>query len=131
MTSEFEIVLRAATGEPVTEEEALLLLYRASTLDKSESRRLERHARLKLKDAALLEAAELLVVKEPDLWRLAENLEYELEKFQTRVWPRLKCGDRRDLLSPVEKALHRLFLTGEQFPRCQRRIHDFLRTQMT
>lgn len=128
MTSEIETLIRVATGEPINREDVLRMLYRASACDKSESRRHENHARRRLRNAALLKAAELLGADEPGAWRLAERLEVAVERFQTRVWPRLKAGGHCDLLSPVDCALHQAFLTGEHIPSTQRRIYEILLT---
>lgn len=130
MTSGIEILIRFATGEPIDQDEVLLVLYRTAAREKSESHRHDRCARRKLRDASLLEAVQLLAATGKTPWRLAADVASELKKFQTRVWPRLKAGGRCDLLSPVDRAFFKAHLTGEQLPSCQRRIHDFIVTQM-
>lgn len=95
MTSEIEILIRFATGEPVHQKDVLRLVYQYSTVDKSESRRHEIHARRKFRNASLLKAAVLLGTDEPGAWRLAERLEVAVKRFHTRVWPRLKAGGSR------------------------------------
>lgn len=129
MNTEIEILMRLVAGEIVTKEEVLRVLHKSSNCEKSEARRLDRHARRKIRDQLILEAATVLGVDVKDPWKSAERLEIAVERFETRVWPRLKAGISTGQLSPVDSALYRAFLTGERIVSTQRKIYDFLLTQ--
>lgn len=119
----FDLVLRVATGGTVTQAEALSTLHNRA--DRGEVQRLERLARLKARDSALLEAAALLGADNPGAWVLAGRLERAVERFELRMWPRLRAGlDCKQ--GPSDAAIHRAFLTGERVPKTQRRLYDLL-----
>lgn len=125
--SSFEVLLRLAMGEAVTQTEALSVLH-LDACSRDDSARLERVARIKARNHALREAASVLGADSPTSWVLAERLEAAVERFATRVWPRLRDGIQCDL-APSDAYLHRAFLTGERVPRTQRRLYDLLLTQ--
>ena len=123
MTSGIELLLRMAFGEPVTQADALSVLHQG--IDRADVQRLDRVARRKARDSALLECALLLGADCPGPWVTAGRLEAAIKRFECRMWPRLRAGIVRQL-GPVDAALHRAFLTGERIPRTQRRLYDSL-----
>ena len=123
MTSGIDLLLRLACGEPVTQADALSVLHQA--IDRADVQRLDRVARRKARDAALLECALLLGADHPGPWAVAERLEAAIKRFECRVWPRLRAGFACQL-GPVDMALHRAYLTGERIPKTQRRLYDLL-----
>lgn len=122
-SSSIDLLLRLACGEPVTQADALSVLHQG--IDRADLRRLDRVARRKARDAALLECALLLGADCPGPWVTAGRLEAAIKRFESRVWPRLRAGIVRQL-GPVDAALHRAFLTGERIPKTQRRLYDLL-----
>ena len=125
--SGFEVLLRLALGEQVTQTEALAVLYR-DACSRDGVARMERVARIKARDNALCDAAAVLGVDSPCAWVLAARLEAAVARFDVRIWPRLCAGMECDL-TPSEAALYRAFLTGEKVPRTQRRLYDLLLTR--
>ncbi len=123
MTSGIDLLLRLACGEPVTQADALSVLHQG--IDRADVQRLDRVARRKARDSALLECGALLGADRPGPWAVAERLEAAIKRFESRVWPQLRAGIVRQL-GPVDAALHRAFLTGERIPRTQRRLYDLL-----
>ena len=117
------LLLRLALGEPVTQADALSVLHQA--IDRADVQRLDRVARRKARDAALLECARVLAADDRGPWTVAERLEAAIKRFDGRVWPRLRAGMPCDL-GPCDMALHRAFLSGERIPRTQRRLYDLL-----
>jgi len=122
MTS-FDVVLRLASGETVTQADALRLLH--SHADRDELQRLERSARIKARDGSLIEAAVVLGADSPGAWILAGRLADAVTRFESRLWARLRAGMECEL-SPSDAAIHRAFLTGERVPKTQRRLYDLL-----
>ncbi len=114
-----ELLLNLATGQPVTPQEAQAALCRgyAGT---------DRPARIRARNRALLDAADLLAIDRPGTWPLAQRLEAAIERFRGRVWPMLRVGLHREL-SPVESALYRAFLTGERVPGTARHLYALLK----
>ncbi len=125
--SGFEVLLRLALGEQVTQTEALAVLYR-DACSRDGVARMERVARIKARDNALCDAAAVLGVDGPGTWVLAARLEAAVGRFDARIWPRLRAGVQCDL-APSDAALHRAFLTGERVPHTQRRLYDLLLTR--
>ena len=125
--SGFEVLLRLALGEQVTQTEALTVLHRDAH-NRDGAARMERVARIKARDNALCDAAAVLGVDSPGAWVLAARLEAAVARFDARIWPRLRAGVQCDL-APSDAALHRAFLTGERVPRTQRRLYDLLLTR--
>ena len=123
MTSGIDLLLRLACGEPVTQADALSVLHQA--IDRDDVQRLDRVARRKARDAALLECARVLAADDPGPWAVAKRLEAAIKRFDGRVWPRLRGGMPCDL-GPCDMALHRAFLSGERIPKTQRRLYDLL-----
>jgi hypothetical protein len=126
MLSSTEILIKLATGAAVSQADALWHLHHVTSCARSEVIREENHSRRKFRDASLLEAAALLRSDETPLWSLAGRLENAVKRFETRVWPRLRVGLVAGDLSPVDVALYKAFLTGEQVPTTQRRLYDLL-----
>lgn len=122
--SAIELLLRLAFGEVVTQEEALRLLHRAP--DRDEAQRVERAERIKARDSALRRAGEVLGGDSPGAWVVAGRLANGIERFECRLWPRLKGGVQLDLsLSDVE--IYRAFLTGERVPKTPRWLYELLK----
>lgn len=119
----FDLVLRLAAGQEVKQADALRILHSQS--DRDDVQRLERLARLKARDSALLEAAAVLGADNPGAWVLAGRLALAVERFESRLWARLRSGAAFDL-APSDSAIHRAFLTGERVPKTQRRLYDLL-----
>lgn len=119
----FDLLLRLASGESVTQAEALRILH--SHADRGDVQRLERSARLKARDSALLEAAAVLGADHPGAWVLAGRMALAVARFESRLWPRVRAGLDCDL-APSDAAIHRAFLTGERVPKTQRRLYDLL-----
>lgn len=122
MTS-FDVVLRLASGETVTQADALRLLHNHP--DRDESQRLERFARIRARDCALIDAALVLGVDSPGAWVLAGRLADAVVRFESRLWARLRAGLACEL-SPSDAAIHRAFLSGERVSKTQRRLYDLL-----
>lgn len=122
MTS-FDVVLRLASGEAVTQADALRVLH--DRTDRDDLQRLERAARIKARDGALIEAALMLGVDNPGAWVLAGRLADAVVRFESRLWARLRNGLECEL-SPSDVAIHRAFLAGERVPKTQRRLYDLL-----
>lgn len=122
MTS-FDVVLRLASGESVTQADALRVLHNHP--DRDESQRLERCARIKARDGALIDAALVLGVDNPGAWVLAGRLADAVARFESRLWAPLRAGLECEL-SPSDAAIHRAFLAGERVPKTQRRLYDLL-----
>lgn len=120
----FDLLLRLATGQPVTARDALDVLYREAVIECPA--RADRVARIHARNRALQQAACVLGADNPGAWVLAHRLESAIERFSTRVWPRLRAGLHRGELSPADAALYRAFLTGQRVPRTQRRLYDLL-----
>ena len=72
--SGFEVLLRLALGEQVTQTEALTVLHQDAG-NRDGVARMERVARIKAKDQALRDAAAVLGVDSPCAWVLAARLE--------------------------------------------------------
>lgn len=119
--SAIDILIRVATGQAVTPQEAQTALH-------SDCAGTDRTARVRARNRALLEAAEALALDNPCTWILAQRLERAIQRFSTRVWPLLRAGAHRGELSPADAALYRAFLTGARVPRTQRRLYDLLLT---
>lgn len=123
MKTSFDLVLQLAVGETVTQAEALRLLHNHP--DRDESQRLERMARIKARDRAMIDAALVLGADDPCTWILAGRLADAIDRFESRLWPRLRAGLDCEL-SPADAAIHRAFLAGERVPKTQRRLYDLL-----
>jgi hypothetical protein len=115
MAHGIEILIRLATGDAVSAIEAREAL--ASDTD-------ERTARHQIRNRALSNAAEILSADDPGAWRIAERLCAAVLRFETRIKPRLDAGAAIDL-APVDRQLHRAFLSGIRVPRTQRRLVRF------
>lgn len=115
----FELLLRLATGQPVTAQEAQAALCCGAGTD--------RPARIRARNHALQQAAQALGFDSPCAWVLARRLELAIVRFSARVWPQLRADLHRGELSPADAALYRAFLTGQRVPRTQRRLYDLLR----
>lgn len=120
----FDMVLRLAAGETVSQADALRLLHIHT--DRDELQRVERIARIKARDAALIEAAVVLGADGPGTWMLAGRLSQAVTRFESCLWPRLRAGMDGTQLPPSETAIHHAFLTGERVPKTQRRLYDLL-----
>lgn len=122
--SGFDVLLRLAFGGDVSQHDALAALH-SDVCERQDAPRLDRCARIKARNEALLDAAELMGSDRPGAWVLAERLECAIERFQTRIWPRLIAGERCPL-APSDEALYRAFLAGIHVPKTQRRLYDLL-----
>ncbi|MDB5886607.1 MAG: hypothetical protein JWR74_2778, partial [Polaromonas sp.] len=94
----------------------LLLRSAADSADFYQAAGLDRGSRLRVRNAALAEAFEILSADGCGPWVAAKRLVAAVQRFEMYVWPRLSVPGRRFDLSPVESALHRAFLTGEKVP---------------
>ena len=119
----FDVMLRLASGGTVTQADALQLLHNHP--DRDDSQRLERAARIKARNGALLDAATMLGADGPGTWIVAGRLSSAIRRFESRLWPRLRAGMACEL-SPCDGAIHCAFLTGERIPKTQRRLYDLL-----
>lgn len=119
----FGLAMRLALGECVTPHEARVALSAAG--DAEDPARLERCARIKLRNEALRAAADELGGAGLGAWEAAGRLECAVSRFESRVWPRLKAGFECELC-PSEAALHKAYLTGLRIPKTQRHLRDLL-----
>ena len=122
--STIDLLLKLAFGEPVTQADALRLLH--SQPDRDQSARLERVSRVKARDSALKEAADILGGDGLGAWIVAGRVADAIDRFEVRLWPRLKAGIGCDL-SPSDVAIYRAFLTGGRVPKTQRMLYDLLK----
>lgn len=128
MQSGIELLMRVANGDRVAPAEALRLLTVAAEADNHmQALGLDRVARVKIRDAALVEASRLLSADRAGAWAVAGRLAQAIERFQSRVWPRLRAGRIGAELDPLDRALHRAFLSGERVPATPRRLFDLLK----
>lgn len=123
--SPFEITLQAAAGQTITPEQAAAALL-ARITDPDATRRRERNAAVHARDNALREAAQCLAPDAPATWVLAQRLAQSVERFRTRIWPRIAVGVDVNL-SPAEDALRQAFLTGINIPSTQRHLYELLK----
>lgn len=122
--SSIELLLRLACGERVTQADALRVLHNSHAID--DFSRHERIARVKARDAALVDAACVLGADDPGAWRVAVRLASAVKRFEAVAWIRLRAGLQCEL-SPVDAALHRAFLTGLRVPRTPRGLYELLK----
>ncbi len=128
MQSGIELLLRIANGDRVAPGEALRLLTVAAEADNhAQALGLDRVARTKIRDAALVEASRLLSADRAGAWTVAGRLAQAVERFRSRIWPRLRAGSIGTELDPLDQALHRAFLAGERVPSTARRLSDLLK----
>lgn len=118
------LMLRLACGDVVTAEEALRALH--AMCDRMEAPRLERIERIKARNAALRRAGAILGADSPGAWVAARRLADAIDRFESRVWPRLRAGVLLDL-SPSEIEIHCAFLTGGRIPKTTRGLYELLK----
>ncbi|MCZ2406344.1 MAG: hypothetical protein LC097_06380 [Burkholderiales bacterium] len=123
--SPFEIVLQAAAGQPVAPQDARAALL-ARTTDPEATRRRERNAAIRARDAALRDAAHCLAGDGPTAWLLAQRLARAIARFRATTWQRIQAGIPV-ALSPADEALCAAFLSGVGVPRTQRRLYELLK----
>lgn len=128
MTTGIHLLIRIANGDRVDPSEVRRLLSDAAeSEDYAKAIGLDRVARIKFRDTALTEAARLLSQDCAGSWIVAGRLAKAVERFMTRVLPRLRAGGRTDDLDPLDAALHRAWISGERVPRTARRLSDLVR----
>jgi hypothetical protein len=123
--SPLEVTLELAAGHPIAPGQARAALL-ARTADPEATRRRERHAALRVRDAALREAAHCLAHDTPATWVLAQRLVQAIGRFQSGAWLRIEAGIEGPM-SPVDEALSRAFLTGTNIPRTRRHLYELLK----
>lgn len=84
---------------------------------------LNRHATLKLRNAALYDA--WLMLDEPNDWAKARALAGAIKRFRA-AWPSL-AKRRSHSFSPLEEALHRAFASGQKIPSTPRQLWNLLK----
>ncbi len=125
-TAAHDLVSRLIAGELDDEVLAWLLSgfrrYAAGTsLD--QALRLDRASRLRARDQALRDAADILG-PDGDPWVQAERLAAAVLRFERRVMPWLKSSD---VLSPLDAAIWSAFRAADRVPRSQRQLYDLIR----
>lgn len=124
-----ELCLRAAAGQEVSPLELLTWLRntgRSGQRDFAAALGLVRIELVKARDAALLEAAQVLGSDDCSQWELAGRLAGAVVRFESRLWPRLRAGGSADGLSPSDCALHRAFLAGVGMIRNRGKLYRLL-----
>lgn len=124
-----ELCLRAAAGQDISPIELLAWLRdagRGGERDFAAALGLVRPALVKARDAAMLEAGEVLVGDGCSQWELAGRLAVAVARFESGHWPRLRSGGNADGLGPMECALHRAFLAGVGMIRTRRKLYAWL-----
>lgn len=120
-----ELAQLVAAGHNVSPADgAAALLARA--IDPQATRRRERHAAIRARDDALVNAAVCLSVDHPALWVLAERLRAAIARFQAGAWPRILAG-LSVTLSPSETALRVAFTAGVGVPASRRQLYELLK----
>ena len=121
----FDLALTIAEGGTVTPADARRCLYQHPGIDGLA--RLDRHARRKARDRALIEAAQALDTGGDHAWTLACRLKDAIQRFESRVWPRLRAGMNHGELPPSEAAIHRALMAGGRVPRTDQGLYDVLK----
>ena len=88
---------------------------------------LDRTSRIRARNAALTQAAEVLAPGAGSSWETARRLAAAVVRFRSRVWDH--CQRNPDGLGPVDRALRIAFLTGEKVPCSVKRLHPFTDTK--
>jgi plasmid stability protein len=123
-----ELLVRVANGDRVTPEEARRLLTAAAeSSNHTQALGLDRLSRIRYRDAALVEAAHVLAADCTSPWIVAGRLARAVNRFQTRIWPRLRAGGHAGSMDPLDSALHRAFMAGERVPATARRLFDLVK----
>lgn len=123
-----ELLMRVANGDRVTPDEARRLLTAAAeATNHTQALGLDRLARIRYRDAALVEASRLLAADDAGAWTVAGRLAQAVKRFQTRIWPRLRAGGMAGSMDPLDSALHRAFMAGERVPATARRLFDLVK----
>lgn len=122
------IVMRLAAGEPISADQAARLLIAASG-DEEPGRALglDRSTRVKLRDQALRRAAALLAADGVAGWPLAVRLSKAVERFQSRIWPRLKAGGALADLNQLDLELACAHMAGERVLKSNRGLYELLK----
>ncbi|PTD96394.1 hypothetical protein [Pseudothauera lacus] len=123
-----ELVRRAAAGDFSPEVAAWLAEGMRKHLagdDLQHSLGLDRASRVRERNKALQEAAELLA-GDDDPWRCAGRLEAAVKRFEARILP-LLLRDPQLPISPVDKALRRAFDSGLRVPGTARNLYELIR----
>ena len=128
MTAAAEIVLAAAAGQPVhlPPELARKLLSCANDSDVAGVLGLSLPQRIRLRNDALMQAAQELVTDGATTWQNAQQLAQAVKRFELAVLPALRAG--QDLpLSPHESALWRAYqVSGARPLRSPRKLYSLL-----
>lgn len=126
--SAVELLQRAAAGEAIAlpSDLACQLLAAANDTSLAECLGLTRHQRVRLRNAALVEAARILSPGSCSTWHTANLLEQAMRRFERALLPALRAG-RSLALTPPEAALWRAYqLCGTRMLRARRKLYDLL-----
>lgn len=123
--SVLDLLIRQAEGGSVTGAEVIRALL-AGDCDAAGPMVVRRHHRVRVRDAALRAAGEVLRPGCRSAWELAARLEQGIHRFETRVLPRLWGGAEIEL-GPLDFHLRRAFLAGAGVPKSQRALFELVR----
>ena len=92
-----------------------MLVAAAKADDWQQAIGLDRAARTKVRNAALIEAASVLSADGCCTWKTAQRLSDAIARFQSRVLPQIVVGAHSEL-TPSDRAIRRAWMTGERLP---------------
>ncbi|MDO9438554.1 hypothetical protein [Hydrogenophaga sp.] len=118
-----DAIARGAVGDLITE---ALQAHLFDGIALEQALGLDRCSRLRARNQALTQAAEVLGAGSPSAWETARRLADAVSRFETRVWPR--CRRNPEGLGPVDTALRVAFLSGERVPTSPKRLLPFTDT---
>lgn len=123
-----ELLIRAAAGDPVALPPTLArqLLAASDDAELAAVLGLSRPARSRMRNDALVEAAQILGADGCTTWQTAQRLAQAARRFERALWPALQAGQALPL-SPHELALWRAYqVQGVRPIRSPRKLYDLI-----
>jgi len=87
---------------------------------------LDRAALVRVRNRALIEAADLVCPVGASSWDRAVSLEHAIRRFEGSLWPRIRAGQNFQTLAPSDEALTRAFRCW-RVPKTARHLWEILK----
>lgn len=131
MNSPVELLQRAASGENVTLPQYLArkLLSAANDGEIAAALGLALAQRVRLRNAALVDAARVLATDGCSTWQAADRLAHAVRRFERALLPALRAGQVLPL-TPHESALWRAYqVRGARMLKSPRKLYSMLKLE--